>query len=319
MNSIDRRVAYLGAVGVGNRGDDYLMYAFAQREKPSLLVGFRRPHFDNRTPFQSFSDAAAANPEFDVAIVCGGSFIWSSEQLNLLNTFAQRAKDAGKQVMARCVHVSSETVYQDPGTFLKFSEALDLFTVRDIPSLDLCSDFRIPDVSFERDALAQLVEERYGASPRPPAGRRVKIGFNFHNLGAESLDWYYEFIATINHYLKGECDLKYVLQCRHLAHVPSNEAINAEYLFTRFNGRIQITPVDSTLDELVSHYKSCDIFISNRTHGLFIAHALGLKVMAAGTIDGNYALAREIKVPLFPIKESPHSAGARAASFIAGA
>lgn len=310
-----RRVAYLGAFGVGNRGDDYLIEAFAAERVPNLLIGFAPLPFVGGVPFIHLDEVTKRGDiGADDLVICGGNFIWSPEQLRKILEIAKCIKASSGRVDVRCVHVTAESIWQDPGTFMELARLVDSFTVRDQLSVDVCRDFEIA-VEYEQDALARHVEARFSRTIIDHLPK--KLGFNFHNWGPQSLDWYFEFLATLNHFAPVHVELTYILQCRHLTHPPSNEAAIAENLFTRFNGNIRITAVDQSLQELVSHYQAQDIIISNRTHGVLIAEALGLPVVPAGIGDKKtLAVARDLKLPVFMLEERPIDAGERLANRI---
>ena len=312
-NGNARRVAYLGAFGVGNRGDDYLIQAFAAEQAPALLIGFSPLPFMADVPFMLLEDAAGLSDiAADDLTVCGGNFIWSVDQLNKVMAIAHKIKAAGGRFHIRCAHVTSETVWAAPSTFIELANIADKFSVRDHASMELCADFGI-SVEFEQDALAKYVAANFHHFPTDRSVQRV--GFNFHNWGPESIDWYFEFLGTLNHLAPNGLELTYILQCRHLTHAPSNEAAIAEYLFSRFRGKIAITRSDSSLDELINHYHSQDLIVSNRTHGVLIGEALGIRTVPGGIGDQKtLAVARDLKLPVFMLKESPMEAGRRLAS-----
>jgi len=310
-----RRIAYMGAFGVGNRGDDYLIEAFATTRTPDLLIGFAPLPFVRDVPFVHIEEVLKCEDlPLDDLVVCGGNFIWSADQLRKTLEIVKRIKTSNGRVDVRCVHVSAETIWQDPPAFIELAGLIDKFTVRDQLSMDLCRDYGI-SVEYEQDALAKHVEMNYNRTSDhyPP----YRFGFNFHNWGPQSLDWYFELLATLNHFSPLPLELTYILQCRHLTHTPSNEAVIAEYLFTRFNGNLQVTTVDTSLDELIGHYRAQDIILSNRTHGVLIAEALGLPVVPAGIGDNKtLAVARDLKLPVLMLQEKPIDAGKRLADKI---
>ncbi|NTH79014.1 hypothetical protein A6U85_23860 [Agrobacterium sp. 13-626] len=312
-NKITGRVGYVGAFGVGNRGDDYLIQAFAAERMPALLIGFSPLPFMSDIPFMLLDDAAGLSDiAADDITICGGNFIWSVDQLNKVLAIAHKIKAAGGQFNIRCVHVTSETVWAAPSTFIELANIAHHFSVRDHASIELCADFGI-SVEFEQDALAKYVAANFNHFPQ---GRSVqRVGFNFHNWGPESIDWYFEFLGTLNHLAPHNLELTYILQCRHLTHPPSNEAALAEHLFSRFTGKIEITRNDGSLDELINHYCAQDLIISNRTHGVFIGEALGIRTVPGGIGDQKtLAVARDLKLPVFMLKENPIEAGRRLAS-----
>ncbi|OEC99677.1 polysaccharide pyruvyl transferase family protein [Rhizobium sp. YK2] len=312
-NKIAGRVGYVGAFGVGNRGDDYLIQAFAAERTPDLLIGFSPLPFMSDIPFMHLEDAAGLSDiAADDVTICGGNFIWSVDQLNKVLAIAHKIKAAGGQFNIRCVHVPSETVWAAPSTFTELANIANHFSVRDHASMELCADFGI-SVEFEQDALAKYVAANFNHSRN---GRSVqRVGFNFHNWGPESIDWYFEFLGTLNHLAPNNLELTYILQCRHLTHPPSNEAALAEHLFSRFTGKIKITQTDSSLDELINYYCAQDLIISNRTHGVFIGEALGIRTVPGGIGDQKtFAVARDLKLPVFMLKENPIEAGRRLAA-----
>ncbi len=312
-NKTAARVGYVGAFGVGNRGDDYLIQAFAAERTPDLLIGFSPLPFMSDIPFLHLEDAAGISDiAADDVTICGGNFIWSVDQLNKVLAIAHKIKAAGGQFNIRCVHVASETVWAAPSTFIELANVAHHFSVRDQASIELCADFGI-SVEFEQDALAKYVAANFKRFQQSHSVQRV--GFNFHNWGPESIDWYFEFLGTLNHLAPRNLQFTYILQCRHLTHPPSNEAALAEHLFSRFTGKIEITRTDGSLDELINHYLAQDLIISNRTHGVFIGEALGIGTAPAGIGDQKtLAVARDLKLPVFMLKENPIEAGRRLAS-----
>lgn len=310
----NQKIAFVGAFGVGNRGDDYLALAFSKIYQPVTQIGFSPMPFLNGAEFVSFQQAVEQDYANFKVIICGGSFIWSVEQLDCLIKIATRIKMTCGSIEARCVHVDSDVALKNSEKFIEFTRQLDLLTVRDSQSQKLCRELGITP-GIEKDKLATFISDKY--SKNPPASDTRRIGFNFHNFGESSLEWYYEFLATVNHFAPEALTLNYVVQCRHLSHPASNEAIIAEYLFSKFGGNIDIVDGGTSLDSLIDAYRANDIFISNRTHGILIADALGITTVTAGVNDEKaLGIARDLETPIYHMKENPRTAGARLAKTI---
>jgi polysaccharide pyruvyl transferase WcaK-like protein len=313
--SAKNTVAYLGAFGVGNRGDDFLIEAFSKKRRPDAIVGFAPLSFLPDVPFIHLDAMATIKsmPARDL-VVCGGNFVWSTEQLRTLLLIARKFKSSGGRVEFRSVHVDEDTIYLDYDGFQQLALLADVFTVRDQYSISVCAGFGIR-VSFEPDPLGTYVASLgYELSSQKPVQR---VGFNFHNFGPESLNWYFEFLGTLNHQAPSRLALTYVVQCRHRTHAPSNDVLIGEYLYSRFGGEVAVTAPDVGLGDLLGYYSKQDLFVSNRTHGIIIANSLGLPVIAAGIRDKkSLAIARDLSIALAHMNESPFAAAERCATML---
>nr|WP_295983970.1 polysaccharide pyruvyl transferase family protein [uncultured Agrobacterium sp.] len=310
----NQKIAFVGAFGVGNRGDDYLALAFSETYRPVVQIGFAPMEFLATAEFLPFEKAAEQDYTGFKVIICGGSFIWSVEQLDCLINLAACVKKTSGTIEARCVHVESNVVLANSGKFIELAKQLDLITVRDSLSRKLCQEFGI-FADIEKDKLASYILGKYAKNT--PSPNAYRIGFNFHNFGENSLDWYYEFLATLNHLAPAELTLNYIVQCRHLSHPASNEAMIAEFLFSKFGGKINIIDGGPSLDSLIDGYRTNDVVITNRTHGILIADALGITTITAGVNDEKaLGIARDLGTPVYHMKEPPRAAAARLAKTI---
>lgn len=306
----DSKLAYVGAFGVGNCGDDFLISAFVEERKPDLLVGIAALSLFDHIPFLTIEDASISLRDHDVT-VCGGSFIWSVEQLQNLIEIAYKARSNSNRFDIRSVHIEHNTVCVDPKGFSRLAEYATTFTVRDSASAQRANDFGL-QLLVERDPLAKMIAKNFKKPIEQKPSHPFTIAFNFHGVETNHWDWYYQFLAALNHYAGDGVCLKYVVHCRHLRHWPANEMQIAEYLNTRFHGKLIATPPAQSSAELANHYNLSDIFVSNRSHGLLLAEALDVPAAAiGGSIAKSDAIARDCGIPIYYLNEEPVQAAAR--------
>lgn len=279
----------IGAFGVGNVGDDLLLFELMRRIKIDYTSGYGIPMKTNLLlPEQIERHVLLDNLEHPLhVIVAGGSFIWSEERLFYLNEVQNRVLKKGGRFSVYWAHVHLGIANARPDVVRKIADQSEHFSTRDSFSRDLITLLGAT-AQFENDPVFQRaanIRSELRTTESLTRNLRPRIGINAIRTSANFSDFFVDLAKSLME-IDGGCEFEYVSQVEHSLSAGERDSL----IFRELRQKFQQNGIDLSFsghprDEEDAYMRLLryDLVVAQRNHLYLMSKGLGINVCMVGS------------------------------------
>lgn len=281
-----------GAYGVGNLGDDLLLYsALMKWGCDSKVVSYGKPQIPIEVEWIHFKDFLIKFNEVvspgDRFIVGGGGVFWSKEHIFQMNHFVTQLKKKKCEIIFDSIGTQGSSY--SPKVVQNLVNLSDDFSVRDYDCVRemKTQNIKTNEVVVKKD-LSFYID--YSNFEKIDLGNKLKvIGINYA-VPHHDVDKYQqmkEIFCDLSKKYQDEFQFYHIEHTVHKLNQKENDSIISEDLNRSSNGRI-VALQPKNIQQLIGFYKNFDLTIGFRYHMSAISVNLDIKNLALCNGYGKY-------------------------------